>query len=262
MVIYFTWAWSPALLHPRCSWPHEPGKGTHHANSWYHCRYHLPLKRWGAVTLYQSHVKTESLQLILKKHQQIESTVRKQQQRAFLQMKTVAWVRGRVSSSVFCVGTTKRNWHHPSMGGRSPAAKGSPKDNPKETDSSYSDNSLELNLTVHINFKCPVCGVTKAGCVSREGHMQWQLHWMLPQPPVTCGPGCPCPQFVTKHPHPKQRPVCQQPEVAGPWGGFQAYWCLKIPKFIPVKRKLSDLFVSKNTKNYTSKKKTFRPVGV
>lgn len=51
---------------------------------------HLPVKRWGAATLYQSHVKTELLQLISEKQQQIESQVVKEHQRAFLQKKTVA----------------------------------------------------------------------------------------------------------------------------------------------------------------------------
>lgn len=43
-------------------------------------------------------------------------------------------------------------------------------DTPKETDSSYSDNSLEFNLTVCINFMCPIYGVAQGGCVSGEGH--------------------------------------------------------------------------------------------
>lgn len=45
-------------------------------------------------------------------------------------------------------------------------------DTPKETDSIYSDNSLELNFTVRINLMCHVYGVAKGGCVSREGHAQ------------------------------------------------------------------------------------------
>jgi len=45
-------------------------------------------------------------------------------------------------------------------------------DTPTETDSSCSDNSLELNLSICVNFTCPAYGVAKGGCVSREGHKQ------------------------------------------------------------------------------------------
>lgn len=49
-------------------------------------------------------------------------------------------------------------------------------DTPKETNSRYSDNSLELKLGVCIKFMCPVYGVANGasqGSVPREGHTQW-----------------------------------------------------------------------------------------
>lgn len=87
---------------------------------------HLSLWRdGGQVTLYQSHVKTEFLQLISKKQQQIESLGERSTQGAFLQTKTVAWVRCRVSTAIFCAGAVERHWPHPSAGGRSLPGKGS-----------------------------------------------------------------------------------------------------------------------------------------
>lgn len=117
------------------------------------------------MTLYQRNVKTEFLQLVSKKQQQIESLARKEQWHEFKAGSTpLFFLLGLWKETGLIALWEEGPWHEKETS-----------DTPKETDSSYSDSSLDLNLAASINFMCPVYGVAKKasqGSVPQKGHTQ------------------------------------------------------------------------------------------
>lgn len=128
----------------------------------------------GAVTLYQSHVKTEFLQLISKKQQQIESLGERSTRELFSKQRQWCEFDAGCPLLFFVLELWKGTGLIP-LREESPCQGREASDTPKEANSRDSDKSLELKLAVRINFMCPVYGVANGasqGSVPREGYTQ------------------------------------------------------------------------------------------